>query len=756
MRTILITAQIALLGAITKKQMNSKEIAPSFTTGTVFKLAAFSTAFLTAMAAYAQEVSTPSQQNDDDDDAIELKATYVRPDYVEIERLRETKEIIVIPKEEIQDRGRRTVSDVLKTVPSISVGNSGMGNIDIRGQGADQDTRNIQVLLDGAPITTLVSHPMRTDYDVIPVEQLERIEVIPGGGSVLYGSGAQGGIINISSNLRAMREPKTSASAEWNSKGYRLSGNIGGTFADNRFAYDLSATRLNRDLYFVDTYRNSNYFSAGLRWNLTPEQQLVVRASRLEEKSQYLNNVSLQNIQKYGEDYRPGTRQDVIGLDAEGHKITRTVKDYRNGNRKMDTVNASYAYDINDALHFTSDVFYNTGYFYGSVDDDNKHMDNDGYGLRAKLDWTYWNDSSLLIGTDILRQKANFSYMSYKTVSWRDKTYKEVPLHYIYDKKTYAAYALNTVKWNDFVFTQGARRELTKWGFDKNDTSEGVGSDVSNRWNTAFELSAAYNYRDTGKVYARDERGYTVPDGMQITDSVPNPNGSGKLMSATKAEDEKFDIYEIGLRDKVGFTTVSTTLWMSDTDNQMNRFLYMDENNKLNRRTMNLLKSRRYGLDVVLTQDLGKLHLKEAYSYLKGRTKCNSAGACQFLKDHSVSVDYASSGLQYVPKHKVSVSAEYEFLDNLSATAQYTFFGKYNNFMKDNNAEEGGVMKSYSLVDLSMKWSPTKSIDVYAGVTNLFDKEYWDYQSNSGISSSTSSVIPGPGRAYFIGLKGTL
>lgn len=719
------------------------------------RLSGLTLACLTALLAISlqqsAEARTP-EEDDSDDDSIELRTTYVRPDYIEVERLRESKEIIVIPKEEIQERGRRTISDVLRTVPSISVGNSGSGHIDIRGQGADQDTRNLQVLLDGAPITTLVSHPLQTDYDVIPVEQLERIEVIPGGGSVLYGSGAQGGIINISSNLRAMQEPKTSASAEWNSKGYRASANVGGTFADNRFAYDFSATRLDRDLYFVDTYRNSNYFSAGLRWSLTPSQQLVLRASRLEEKSQYINNISIKKVQQYGENYRPGTRQETIGLDAEGHKITRTVSDYLNGDRKIDAVNASYANDLTDDLHLTTDVFYNTGYFTG-INDENKRMDNDGYGIRAKLDWTYGDGSSLLVGTDLTRQKANLSYVNYKVVNYREKTYKAVPLHYDYDKKVYAVFALNTVRWNDFVFTQGLRRELTKWGFDKNDTTEGVGSEVSDRWNTAFELSAAYNYRDTGKVYARYERGYTVPDGMQITDSIPTP--AGKVMSATSAEDEKFNMYEIGLRDRIPLSTVSVTLWMSDIDNQMNRFLYISDDG-LTRRTMNLLKSRRYGADVSLTQDFGRLHLTEAYSYLKGRTKCNSAYACQFLKDHGVGIDYASSGLQYVPKHKLSVSAGYDFLESLSASVQYSFFGKYNNFMKESRSEEGGVMHSYSLVDLSLKWKPVRQIDVYAGITNLFDKTYWDYQSSSGSSASSSSVVPGMGRTYFVGIKGTL
>ena len=60
------------------------------------------------------------------------------------------------------------------------------------------------MLLDGAPITTLVSHPMQTNYDVIPVEQLERIDIIPGGGSVMYGSGASGGIVNLTSSLNSM------------------------------------------------------------------------------------------------------------------------------------------------------------------------------------------------------------------------------------------------------------------------------------------------------------------------------------------------------------------------------------------------------------------------------------------------------------------------------------------------------------------------------------------------------------------------
>lgn len=719
---------------------------------------AFGGGAFSSVVAAETEVNEPSSalEADEEDtygeeDAVELQASYVRPDYVEVERLRATKEIIVIPKSEIQGKGKRTISDVLSKVPSVSVGSTGMGEIDIRGQGSDQATRNIQVMIDGAPITTLVNHPVNTDYDVVPVEQLERIEVIPGGGSVLYGSGASGGVINITTNLRSMEDPKNTATAEWNSKGYRTTANLGGTFADNRFAYDFSASHLERDLYFRDTYRDSNYFSGGLRWNLTDKQTLVFRASRLEEDSQYIGNVSIDKVKAEGEDYRPDYKDITVGLDAEGHKITKRVRDYLNGDRRLDTVNVSYMNDWSDDLRFTVDAFYNNGYFSG-VDDENKVMDHDGHGVKAKADWDYSDMGSLLIGADYTVQKASLAYDNYKRLNYQDKTYTRQPLHYNYEKDIYALYLLNTVKWSDFEFTQGARRELTQWKFDKNDSSEGEGSGTSDRWNWAFELSAAWNYRDTGRLYVRYERGYTVPDGLQITDSVPAADGSGKIMSATDAEDEEFDIYEIGLRDQLPFTSVSITGWMSNTDNQMNRFYYMDDNYKFHRRTLNYLKSRRWGVDLSFVQTIGNLTLEESYSYTMGRTRCNSAEACRFLEGHNVSIDYASSGLQKVPKHKAYLRATYDFTDDLSATAEYSYFGRYNNFMKKSEEANGWVIDDHSLVDLSMRWDATKYISVYGGVTNLFNEEYWDYQS--GVPGS-STVIPGAKRAFFIGLKGT-
>ena len=682
---------------------------------------------------------------------VELQPSYVRPDYVEIERLRTTKEIIVLPKEVIRERGNRTVSDALQNVPGISVGTTGAGEIDIRGQGAGQANRNIQVLIDGAPITTLVNHPMSTNYDVVPVEQIERIEVIPGGGSVLYGSGASGGIVNITTDLRAMEDPKNTANAEWNSDGTRLSANVGGKFFDDRFAFTASASKLDRDLWFNDTYRDSEYYSAGLRFNATDKQTVLLRVSHLTEDSQYVGSVTPDVIEKYGKDYVP-TITETIGMDpATGAPMRRTRTTYLNGDRDLTTVNATYSNDFSERVHFSGDVFYTDG-FYTNIDSgENQRMEHDGYGTRMKLDLGYGDDSNLLIGFDYSKQKASLNYDGKKLGSPMlnpDGTFNYLPEPYSfnYDRELTALYLLNTYRTGSFEFTQGARGERTDWTFDKKGQNI-AGASTSERWNSAFELSAAWLYRDTGRIYARYERGYTTPDGIQISDE--RYYGTSRVYTETDADDETFDLFEIGLRDQFAFTTVSLTLWYSETDNQMDRIKMQGEGSfsfYRDTRTMNIYKTKRYGAEVALSQRFGKLSLEESYAWVHGETEYNDKGRA-LVEGGS---DFVSSGLQAVPEHKATVSATYDFNDDFSANVSYLYVGSYNNFMKEDQ-RANGVMKSYSTVDASLHWHVNKHLELYGGITNLTDEVYYEYV----MPSSNQYVTPGRERTFFVGLRGT-
>ena len=106
------------------------------------------------------------------------------------------KNVTVLTGEEITQRGAKTVAEALKLVSSVIVKEMGGADaaFDIRGQGATAKS-NVIVLVDGAPINSIDLSGYQTSN--IPVDNIERIEVIPSGGSVLYGDGAVGGTINI-------------------------------------------------------------------------------------------------------------------------------------------------------------------------------------------------------------------------------------------------------------------------------------------------------------------------------------------------------------------------------------------------------------------------------------------------------------------------------------------------------------------------------------------------------------------------------
>jgi iron complex outermembrane receptor protein len=108
-----------------------------------------------------------------------------------------TGDVTVIGADQIEASGARTVAEVLELVPGIHVYNlstSKSSVADIRGFG-DAASTNVLVLVNDRKLNSVdLSGP---DLIQIPVEAIERVEVLRGAGSVLYGDNAVGGVINI-------------------------------------------------------------------------------------------------------------------------------------------------------------------------------------------------------------------------------------------------------------------------------------------------------------------------------------------------------------------------------------------------------------------------------------------------------------------------------------------------------------------------------------------------------------------------------
>ena len=100
-----------------------------------------------------------------------------------------------ITNDDIRKSGAKNVGDALKTLPDVAVSAATAGNanesVTMQGLGNGY----VKIMIDGVSVSTDMSGA--APIFQIPVENIERIEVIKGADAVLYGSSAMGGIINI-------------------------------------------------------------------------------------------------------------------------------------------------------------------------------------------------------------------------------------------------------------------------------------------------------------------------------------------------------------------------------------------------------------------------------------------------------------------------------------------------------------------------------------------------------------------------------
>lgn len=152
--------------------------------------------------------------------------------------------ITVITREDLDRRQTRQVSDVLREVPSVSVSESGgVGQLtQIRMRGAEAN--HTLVLIDGVEAND-PSLGAEFDFAHILADDVERIEILRGPQSMLYGSEAAAGIVNIITK-RGEGPPSVSATAEGGSFATGRA-NVRVDGGQERFDYALSATGYRTD-----------------------------------------------------------------------------------------------------------------------------------------------------------------------------------------------------------------------------------------------------------------------------------------------------------------------------------------------------------------------------------------------------------------------------------------------------------------------------------------------------------------------------
>ena len=149
--------------------------------------------------AYAQESDT-------------LKVTNLKEVVVSDTKFAQSKEksgkiIEVITAEDLEAKKGQNLANVLSQVTGVEInGNQSFNGKNLGYYIRGGRNRQVAIYIDGVPVSDASGINIEYDLRLIPVEQIEKIEVMKGASSTLYGTGAATGVINITLKKSAKKE----------------------------------------------------------------------------------------------------------------------------------------------------------------------------------------------------------------------------------------------------------------------------------------------------------------------------------------------------------------------------------------------------------------------------------------------------------------------------------------------------------------------------------------------------------------------
>ncbi|WP_349763547.1 TonB-dependent receptor [Fusobacterium sp. SYSU M8D902] len=655
----------------------------------------------------------------------------------------------IVTSDKIKEKEYKTVLDVLKDIPSVSITKDTFGStVDLRGQGSAIAKRNVQILIDGVAVNSLDTSMTSTPINTIPVSSIERIEVIPGGGSVLYGSGTAGGVINIiTKNGKGLRADVAYDHTSFGGNKYDVSaGQSLGNFDAN-----VMYSKTNADGYRSQSHDDTEFFQGNLKYNISDTQALEFKYSHHESdifSPDMLTRKQLQEDRKQA-----------------GNKVTKV-------NTEKDDYVLTYNTKLSDNLEFNMVAFQNETNLkisdkgkkpYGFFDDKKK-------GIKPKLKYYYGENktSSVVVGLDYIDNEAK---------RWANMDQKEfIITQNKFDKETFGAFVMNNFATGNFEFNQGFRYERSEYDIWRKSTLDMANmmksgkpgkpgkpdialppTDPLNKnkveENFALELSGSYLYSDTGKVYTRLEQGFTSPPPALLTDTVPyekkTPMGP---MSVTKyelndLESETYRSIELGMSDYIGNTSINTSVFYTQTNNEIYTYMVGMGKQTLN---YNIDKTERFGAEIALEQYFGKLTLSESYQYMHAEIKKGTEKKYDTNGNKINGANLAGRKIEGVPTHKFTFGAKYDFTPNFNINGEVIYTG--DSYIKNDNLS--GKRSSYTVTNIRTGYSFDNGLTLYAGINNLFDKKYYDSVDYSEKNGYTYD--PAAERNYYVGFRYSL
>lgn len=590
--------------------------------------------------------------------------------------------ITVITREELENKFYRDAYDALQDVPGVIVtGGGDRRDITIRGM----SSKYTLILIDGKRQS---SAETRTNSDssgveggwTPPLSEIERIEVVRGPMSSLYGSDAMGGVINIITR-KVPKEWGGSIRLDSTLQAHSRSGDIfqgnfmlGGPIKEGILGLQVYGQQTNRkedDIY--DGYRKRESFEVGAKLSLTPTENhsFVLEGSSKRQKYNSTLGKTVEPIAP-GEPCGRSGCPDSSETDYRGEKVSLTHSG-----------NWGFA---------TSDTYVQ------QEDFNNKSRDMRIKNTDARTAWVApLGDHLLTIGSSYQHQKLN------------DQTGNQLTTGVNRVKRTQWALFLED-EWSltsSFALTGGVRY----------DHDENYGKHFSPR------VYGVWTANDNWTIKGGVSTGFRAPDLRQTVAGWGQVSRGGNMYGNPNLKPEKSLSQEFGVMyDTLEGFSAGVTLFNNDFKDKITRIACplskcTDGPNQFGSNPTtyeNVDKAVTRGVETNFSWDLAQdWTVKANYTYTDSKQK---------------SGPNEGQPLNQMPKHMANVSLDWRPTEKISTWARVNFRGKESEPVTSASSSTTKA-PSYTFVDLGGTYKLNKNVDLYAGIYNIMDKQirYEDY-----------------------------
>lgn len=631
----------------------------------------------------------------------------------------------VVGSEELSTASVRGLDDALQRVPGVRVfdetGTGALPQIAVRGLYESRSGR-AQVLSDGIPLS--LAPYGQTSLSLFPqtLATVERIDVVRGGAAVQYGPNNVGGVINlISKPIPREWETTLQERATFAPGGHRLWDSYvgtGGYLTDNLgLQLDLNTITGEYGREHSDS-EVQNYRLRG-QWDIDAMRSLSFGVQR------YIADIDLAgalSVADYRDDPRQSTR-DLDRFEGDSDRVWGTYRQYLGVIGPFDAVEFSWTNFAHHSyrnfligLPFTPDATPATF--------QDAPRDFRVWGSEPRLSMSVDGDSvsqTWLLGARLVKEDVDFKVNQEELSTGAHSVVRD----WTFDDEARAAYLSNEIALLDgrLTITPGVRYEHARLEYA--DGVSGIEREtVAEEWLPG--LSLGHQLTDDWFVYANAQRSLRVP---QITSIVKDGDVAAELAWN----------YESGVRyTPWNGLRVDFGLYRIDFEDQI-------EYNRSNDRFENLGSTRHQGIETEVfwtPAALPDLDLHAGYAYLDSEQRSGT---------------FKGNEVPFAAAHQLTVDARYRFadawiytLDGLYVSSAYT--DAANAHEEDANAAVGKLPAYWlwnTAVEREFKLGKGRLLTVSAGVSNLFDRQYYF----RGIDTSPWGRQPAPGRTLTLGVN---